>query len=102
MIIDFGLSKTFNTKNIRNYSLKKANYFKGTLIFASNSALYGYEQIPKYDLESLFYTLIYLKNVTLPWINNNSKISSEYLKDIIRIRNNISLDELFKGFPNEM
>ena len=101
-IIDFGLSKINKRIINRKYNLQKKDYFIGTLIFASNAALYGFEQYPKDDLESLFYTLIYLKNGTLPWINSNAETNLEYLKEILRIRNNISLNELFKGFPLEI
>lgn len=97
-LIDFGLSKTFTNKNIRFFNLKKNDTFSGTLIFASTWILYGYDHYPKDDLESLFYVLIYLKNGSLPWINNKYKHNLYYLKEIIRIRNNLTSDELFKGF----
>lgn len=98
----FWLNKEYSSKSLRNFTLKKTKHFIGTLIFASNAALYGFEQYPKDDLESLFYSLIYLKNGNLPWINNKAKHNLAYLEEILNIINNLTLDELFRGFPKEM
>ena len=67
-LIDFGLGKIYSTKNLRNNEIKNNNYFVGTPMFASTSALSGLLQLPKDNVESLFYVMIYLKNGTLPWL----------------------------------
>lgn len=43
-----------------------------------------------------------MKNGNLPWINNKAKHNLAYLEEILNIINNLTLDELFRGFPKEM
>ena len=100
-IIDFGLSIKYNNYSFRNNMANKTSHFVGSLFFASTSALSGFEQKPKDDLESLFYVLIYLKKGDLPWINCKTKDLKQFCQDILKIHESMPIEELLHGFCNE-
>mmetsp|Transcript_38674 Transcript_38674/g.97383 ORF Transcript_38674/g.97383 Transcript_38674/m.97383 type:complete len:839 (-) Transcript_38674:1696-4212(-) len=65
--------------------------------FASSRVLTGCEPSPLDDLESLSYILIYLRHGTLPWLHINSSDARDQAKQILAVREALSLDELFGG-----
>jgi hypothetical protein len=71
-------------------------------MFASTAALKGIEQYPKDDLESLFYTLIYLRNGSLPWVKFEKKDKVYYVGEILKMHTNLPKELLFKGFSEEV
>ena len=101
-LIDFGLGKIYSPKILRSNDIKKTEFFVGTLMFASTSALSGLEQEPRDDIESLFYVMIYLKNGTLPWLKYKNKGKKEYLESILKMHYDLSEDFLFEGFSKEV
>ena len=101
-MIDFGLGKKYDPGGIRDSNAKQIGYFIATVMFASNSALQGLERYPKDDLESLFYVLLYLKNGSIPWLKGKSDDKNSYMRDILKIRQNLSIEDLFSGFSEEM
>ena len=74
------MGNIYSTKNLRDNGIRNKNYFVGTLMFASTSALSGLEQYPRDDIESLFYIMIYLKDGTLPWLKYKKKIKENIYK----------------------
>lgn len=101
-LIDFGLGKKMLKYNFRKKILNKVERFTGSLLFASSSALSGFDQNPKDDLESLFYVLAYLKNGYLPWFKHQDKELQIFVKEMIKMKDVSFADILFKGFPKEI
>lgn len=53
------------------------------------------------DLESLFYTLLYLYTGSLPWITKDRGSSSE-VKRIINMKKNYTSANIFENFPGNI
>ena len=101
-IIDFNLGTTFNYDNNKNYHPQNIGKFCGTLLFASTAALMMVEQRPKDELETLFYVLAYLKTGFLPWQKYQNLEKSDYIKAILKMREEYPLEKLFNGFCGEV
>ena len=101
-LVDFGLAKEFDMKNIKNSYFKSINGFAGTMLFSSTAALEGYPPTPKDDVESLFIVLLYLKKGTLPWKKFENQNKQSYLKEILIFHKTLDIEEVFKGFPSEV
>ena len=67
-LIDFGLSHKYVESSGEHMEFIQAPKFKGTYHFCSKNALERVRQTRRDDLESLFYTLMRLCNVKMPWI----------------------------------
>ena len=128
-LIDFGLSKGYCEENGTHMKMCERKGLVGTARYASVNAHGGKELGRRDDLESLVYVLVYLKNGELPWqkifTNNlaknskngkknskneknlkNSKNSSGNSKNlmytkIMKMKENINIEEFFAGFPCE-
>lgn len=101
-LIDFGLAKKFDIKDIKNSYFKSMNGFAGTLLFSSTAALEGYPQTPKDDIQSLLIVLLYLKKGTLPWKNFENQNKQAYLKEILIFHKSMEIEKVFKVFPEEV
>jgi len=102
-ICDFGLSKLYrNPKNGKHIPYKKDKKPVGTPRYISISTHLGIEQSRRDDLESLFYTLIYFINGSLPWQNIKAKTKNEKYKLILEKKLSTSYEELCKNMPNEL
>ena len=60
------------------------------------------EILPKDDIENLIYALIYLKNGTLPWLKYKNEKDRDFSEKILKIHNDLSINELLYGFPMEV
>ena len=68
---------------------------------SSTNALKNKDTLPKDDLESLFYILIYFFNGSLPWYDPETKNKKYSVDEIISIREKIQPSYLCKNFPKE-
>ena len=78
-LIDFGLSHKFMDKRGHHIPYEKAPNFKGTYHFCSKNTLERIRQTRRDDMESLFYTLMRLCNVQMPWVPDQNKEKAQYL-----------------------
>ncbi|OMJ84305.1 hypothetical protein SteCoe_14588 [Stentor coeruleus] len=65
-IVDFGLSCKYIRKNVHR-PFKSQISTAGSVLFASIHSHLGHQQSRRDDLESFFYTLLFLRNAHLPW-----------------------------------
>ena len=101
-IIDFGFSKKYRSSRTKKHIIYKINkYFSGTVAFLSLNATNGVEQSRRDDLESLAYSLIYLFNGTLPWINIKAKTFLDYQVKMYDIKKSYCIKDLCKNLPKE-
>ena len=75
----------------------------GSFNFISLNGNKGYELSRRDDLESFGYMLIFLAKKNLPWINQDNSISNniKLIKEIIRIKETITPEQLCQGLPDE-
>lgn len=101
-LIDFGLTKWFrNPKNGQHIPWKEGKNLTGTAWYASLNTHLGYEQSWWDDLEGLGYVLIYFLWGKLPWQGLPAKTKKEKYDRIKEKKQNTSIEELCKGFPDE-
>ena len=102
-IIDFGLSKKYRSSRTGKHIVFSKNMeFKGTFNFSSINAMKGIEMSRRDDLESIGYMLIYLINGNLPWSKYISDEINERFRKILKLKANITNEELCKGLPSEL
>jgi serine/threonine protein kinase len=92
-LIDLGLAVTFGRPLPPGE--KGRLPFRGTPAFASVAAHEGRPPMPKDDIESLMYTLIYLLKGELPWMTNDDR------DRIFSIKCSIDPRLLFERIPDE-
>ena len=101
-IIDFGLAKRYQDPKTGNHvPYKKNKSITGTARYASINTHAGYEQSRRDDLESTFYSLIYLAQGSLPWQKAFGRTNKERYQQILRYKTSTSLDVLCKDLPGE-
>lgn len=101
-IIDFGLSKRYrDAKSGAHVPYKKKKTMTGTARYASLSAMVGYEQSRRDDMESLGYVFIYLLKGRLPWQGLQAEDHKERLRKIYEVKKKTPIDDLCKGLPQE-
>ena len=102
-LIDFGNARKYRSSRTgKHIKLIKNNLIFGSLIFLSLNALKGIEQTRKDELESLGLVIIYLFKGSLPWSIFNYKDFNQGIKRIRQIREEISIENMCKGMPQEM
>jgi hypothetical protein len=76
--------------------------FKGTLPFAAIDAHMGLQLGKKDDLESLIYTLIYLRAGSISWVENlqNRSDPTELNHEILERKMNCDPADLFRDTPS--
>ena len=99
-IVDYGLSKKFLNNNNKHSEYLENQKVGGTYEFLSKHGLKCERLSRRDDIESIFYTLIYLFKGELPW----SKFTKQYSgkEEFIKIRDcNIKYNTkiLIKGLP---
>eukprot|EP01107_Rhizomastix_libera_P016302 TRINITY_DN668_c3_g1_i1.p1 TRINITY_DN668_c3_g1~~TRINITY_DN668_c3_g1_i1.p1 ORF type:complete len:698 (+),score=157.38 TRINITY_DN668_c3_g1_i1:24-2117(+) len=100
-LIDFGLSKRFkDAKTGFHIPLVKHNNMTGTARYASYSAMKGFEQGRRDDLEAIFYILVYFLKGYLPWqgIKEENRIKKLGLISELKEK---TTDTLCAGLPKE-
>ncbi len=101
-LIDFGLTKRFrNPKTGQHIPWKEGKNLTGTARYASLNTHLGYEQSRRDDLEGLGYVLIYFLRGKLPWQGLPAKTKKEKYDKIKEKKQNTTIEELCKGFPEE-
>ena len=100
-LIDYGLSTKFIDDKNLHYQYSNNNKFIGSLDYASVHAHAGEKQGRRDDLESLFYTIIYLFLGELPWkkdgpIEKNKIVDYDKVKNM---KNNFIDSDTFKNLP---
>ena len=102
-LIDFGLAKQYRSpKTLQQKPMQKNKKLTGTARYASINALKGYDQSRRDDLESVAYVIAYLLRGNLPWQGILCKTKEEKYSKILYRKQNISPEQLFNGFPNEL
>ncbi len=66
-MIDFGLSRSYLTEDLKHIPEAKAKHFVGTAGFSSLNSHTLIEQTRRDDLEGLAYIMLYLRGGPLPW-----------------------------------
>lgn len=105
VLIDFGMVHKFidKTKGNRHIPYEKAEDFKGTPSFSSLSALKGYRQSRRDDIESLTYVLMYASHGELPWQQYRTIVDyEEKIEKIIESKSNIFCYDFIKEVPNSL
>ena len=82
--------------------MQKNKKLTGTARYASINALKGYDQSRRDDMESVAYVIAYLLRGNLPWQGILCKTKEEKYSKILYRKQNISPEQLFNGFPNEL
>ena len=103
-LIDFGISHKYRSSRTgKHIKFQNRNKIFGSIRYMSINANKGYELSRRDDLEAFGYMLVYLANNNLPWIYfEKLKISKiNYLKEVLKLKSSISLNELCKGLPEE-
>lgn len=95
-VIDFGLSKKYINSSGSILKFNEHQPFIGTPNFASSNTHHGCCPSPRDDIESLFYTIIYLFKGNLPWMGSDKDIN-----EIANMKKNISSKDLCSGLPPE-
>lgn len=82
---DYGFSNFFLLKDGEHIPFREGAGFFGTPRFAGKWSLAGLEQSRREDLESFFYSVIYLLKGRLPWDEEFNKNLTNYEKALIKI-----------------
>ena len=102
-LIDFGNARKYRSSRTgKHIKFIKNNLILGTLLFLSKNALSGIEQTRKDELESLGLVIIYLYIGSLPWSILKYKDLNQEIKRIRKIREEITIENMCKGMPQEM
>ena len=103
-LIDFGLCKKYRSSRTgKHIKFSIPRKFTGTARYASVTALLGYEQSRRDDIESLGYILLFFAiKGKLPWINLDIKDKLERYKYILRKKRYTLLTNLCQNAPEEI
>ena len=102
-LIDFGLAKQYRSeKTLQQKPMQKNKRLTGTARYASINALRGCDQSRRDDLESVGYVVAYLLRGNLPWQGIIVKTKEEKYAKILYRKQNVTSEQLFYGFPNEL
>ena len=100
-MVDYWLSKPYlHNDNKRHIQFCEGKKLTGTTRYASVNAHLGYEQSRRDDLESLGYTLIFLRKGYLPWQGVPGKTKEERNENISKLKIAITPEKLCNGLPN--
>ena len=102
-LIDFGLAKQYrSSKTLKQKPMQANKRLTGTARYASINALRGCDQSRRDDLESVGYVVAYLLRGNLPWQGILVKTKEEKYAKILYRKENVTSEQLFIGFPNEL
>lgn len=101
-LIDYGLSKLFESRNGKHVPFSEGRPFAGTFNYASVNAHLGFQQSRRDDLESYCYILAYFLTGDLPWrISQATQNEAAIKKMKLSIKphelygNEVSLNKIF-------
>jgi len=101
-VIDFGLSKKYRDPKTKTHiPFVENKALTGTARYASVSALKGYEQSRRDDLESLGYVWLYMLRGSLPWQGLPAKTTKQKYERILKVKSSTPFEQLCAGFPEE-
>lgn len=101
-MIDFGLSKKFrDPQTLQHIAFSDGKSLTGTARYASISALRGFEQSRRDDLEALGYVFVYLLKGSLPWMGLAVKDRGRKYEKILQVKERTTLLTLCRGLPEE-
>lgn len=100
-LTDFGLSTRYLDDNQKHVHFKRRQPFRGTQLFASRNVNAGYLASRRDDIESLFYSLVFMARGTLPWARLLQGKKKGTMKQILRSQKLITAEYLCKGLPDE-
>lgn len=99
-LADFGLASKYRDPETKVHFKQNKNLtFEGTRTFASIHALKGESSSRRDDIESVWYTLLYLIKGFLPWENLIGYTSKETLEIIIEEKKSTTSAKLFNNLP---
>lgn len=94
-LIDFGRAVCFVDEDIENHRpLRFCTKYPATLLYGPSRAFQGHTLSRRDDLVGLLYSLVYLRNGTLPW---SHLLRRE--KDVLKMKKSIAASQLCEGFP---
>lgn len=100
-ILDFGLAKYYQTKQLKHIPLIKGKGLVGTARYCSINTHKGIEQSRRDDLESIGYTLVYFLQGKLPWQGiKEIKTKKARYEKIQQLKMKIPLHQLCVGWPD--
>ena len=95
-LIDMGIAKRYVSESSgRHIPFRDDKQLVGTPCYASINSDSGIETSRRDDLESVFYTLVYLHTGFLPWVNI---VQNE---DILHLKKTISPEKICRECPQE-
>ncbi|CAG8494860.1 912_t:CDS:2 [Dentiscutata heterogama] len=101
-IVDFGLSAFYIDHETGKHIQKNQQLTKnktGTARYASLGVHRGLQHSRRDDMESLGYVLLELLRGDLPWAGVTARNSRQGWAKMLKIKEEIPLDELYEGFP---
>ena len=102
-LIDFGLAKQYRSaQTLQQKPMQTNKRLTGTARYASINALRGCDQSRRDDLESVGYVAAYLLRGNLPWQGILVKTKEEKYAKILYRKQNVTSEQLFIGYPNEL
>ena len=101
-LIDFGLSKTYWDDKGEHIPFRDGLNLTGTSRYVSMNTHAGFQKSRRDDMEELGYVLMQLLIGDLPWAGGLGGLEKlEMYAKIKEGKQNVSLEELTKGFPIE-
>jgi serine/threonine protein kinase len=97
VLIDFGISKTWQDENGKHIPFKKTNVFAGNLLFASRNAFLNKELSRRDDLISLCYLLVFLVNGALTWVQRERLAGPMIVEQIGYIKARLRVQDICVG-----
>lgn len=99
-ILDYGLAKRYiHLKTGQHISYNQSTQLVGSARYASIHTHMGVEPARRDDLESLAYTLIFLKKGHLPWQGILTECKKENFDKIMEVKSTTSTEEICRGLP---
>ena len=89
-LIDFGLSHKYLERSGKHMEFLEAPRFKGTFLYSSKNVLEKIRHTRRDDIESLFYTLMHICNVKMPWIPDKCDDREQYLSELYKLKLSMS------------
>jgi casein kinase 1/casein kinase 1 epsilon len=98
-ILDFGLARSYITKNGTHIPYKDGKNLTGTARYASINTHKGIEQSCRDDLESIGYVALYFLKGSLPWQGQKTNNKHDKYEKIKITKINTPTEVLCKGCP---